>query len=187
MVASSTHGVCLPNISTLLEGPMSCFATDFVEVWWWWTNSLSSAFSINEAQEMADKPCAWTAWLPGGHGKAKCWFQLLKKCLKRESNPRLPVCRASMLTIRPWCACGAVTTCVWSAYGLCPSHFDCLCWEGIQLTRMNCVRGSALAFCSGGRWFNSCLWWTYSMPMHEQRQPMVDRQSDRRLRPGDST
>jgi len=59
-----------------------------------------------------------------------------------------------MLTIRPWMvswvrlmhACGAVTTCVWSAYGLCPSHFDCLCREGIQLTRMNGIRARALFF-----------------------------------------
>ena len=43
-------------------------------------------------------------------------------------------------------ACGAVATCVWLAYGLRPSHFDCLCWEGIQLTCMNGVRGSALVF-----------------------------------------
>ena len=43
-------------------------------------------------------------------------------------------------------ACSAVATCVWSAYSLCPSHIDCLCWEGIQLSRMNGVRGNALVF-----------------------------------------
>jgi len=71
-------------------------------------------------------------WWPPG---ANCWFQLLKKCLKRESNPSSPVFQASMQTIRPWMvgwvglirACGAAATCVWSAYSLHPSHFDCLC------------------------------------------------------------
>jgi len=96
----------------------------------------------------------------------------MKKCLKRESNPRSPVCQASMLTIRPWMvgwgglmrACSTVATCVWSAYGLRPSHFNCLCQEGIQLTRMNGVRDSVLAFCSGGHGLDSRLWWPYSMP-----------------------
>ena len=57
--------VCLPNVSTLLQGPPSCFATDFVEVWWWWTNSLSTIFSINEAPEMVDKLCGQTVWSVG--------------------------------------------------------------------------------------------------------------------------
>ena len=59
-----------------------------------------------------------------------------------------------MLTIRPWMvgwvglirACDAAATCVWSAYSLRPSHFDCLCREGIQLTRMIGVRASVLVF-----------------------------------------
>ena len=62
----------------------------------------------------------------GGLGKAKCLFEFLKKCLKRESNPSSTVCWASMLNVRPWMvrwvgliwACGAAATCVWSAYGL---------------------------------------------------------------------
>ena len=45
-------------------------------------------------------------------------------CLKRESNPSSPVCRASTLNIMPWLlgwvglirACGAAATCVWSAW-----------------------------------------------------------------------
>ena len=43
-------------------------------------------------------------------------------------------------------ACGAVATCVWSAYSLRPSHFVCLRGEGIQLTRMNGVRASVFVF-----------------------------------------
>ena len=128
---------------------------------------------------------------PGGPGKAKCWYKFMKNCLKRESIPKSPVCQASMLTIRPWMlccgglmrSCGAVATCVWSAYGLRTSRFDCLRREGIQLTRMNGVRASALAFCSGGCRFDFRLWWPYNMPTRTQRQLMVDGQSGHRLRP----
>ena len=75
-----------------------------------------------------------TVFPPGGPCQAKCWFEFLKKCLMRELNPRSPVCHAPMLIIRPWMvswvglilACRAAATCVWLAYGLCPSHFDCL-------------------------------------------------------------
>ena len=107
-------------------------------------------------------------------------------CVKRgKSNWRSPVCQASKLTIRPWMlgwgglmgACGTVATCVWSAYGLHPSHFNCLCREGIKLTHMNGIRATTLAFCSGGCRLDSCQWWPYSMPTGAQRQPMVDRQS----------
>ena len=35
------------------------------------------------------------------------------------------------------CACGASATCVWPAYGLRPSHFNCLCREGSQVTPMD--------------------------------------------------
>jgi len=58
-----------------------------------------------------------------GPGKAKFCFEFLNKCLKRESNLSSPVCRASMLTVRPWMvgwvglmrACSAVAPCVWLA------------------------------------------------------------------------
>ena len=33
--------------------------------------------------------------------------------------------------------CSAVATCVWLAYGLRPSHFDCLCQECSQVTPMD--------------------------------------------------
>ena len=74
-------------------------------------------------------------------------------------------------------ACSDVATCVWPAYDLRPSHFDCLRREGIQLTCMNGIRASTLAFLSGGRAVQSpprggqtvcpCeykddLWWTDS-------------------------
>ena len=79
-----------------------------------------------------------TVFPPKGPCKAKCWFESLKKRLMRESNPWSPFYRSSMLTIRPWRfgwvglirACGEAACCVWMAYGLCPSHFDCLRWEG---------------------------------------------------------
>ena len=55
-------------------------------------------------------------------------------------------------------ACGAAATCVWSAYGLCPSHFDCLRREWSDLTRMEHARGKAHAWgkahAHGCRWSN---------------------------------
>jgi len=73
--------------------------------------------------------------------------------------------------------CGTVATCVWQAYGLRPSHFDCLCLEGIQLTRMNGVRASTLAFLTRGCAFDSSPeWWSDCLSMGMQRLPMVDRQ-----------
>ena len=79
--------------------------------------------------------------------------------------------------VRLMCACSAVTTCVWYAYGLLPSHFDCLPREGIKLTCMNGVRASALVFLSGGCVFKpprggqtvcpcalkDTLWWMNSL------------------------
>ena len=47
-------------------------------------------------------------------------------------------------------ACGAAATCVWSAYGLSPSHFDCLHREWSDLTRMVHARGKAHALLAGG-------------------------------------
>ena len=38
-------------------------------------------------------------------------------------------------------AYSAAATCVWLAYGLRPSHFDCLRWGGSKLTRMDSARG----------------------------------------------
>jgi len=49
-------------------------------------------------------------------------------------------------------ACGAAATCVWSAYGLRPSHFDCLRQEWSDLTRMEHAWGKAHA--RGRRWSN---------------------------------
>jgi len=115
----------------------------------------------------------WPAW---GPCKAKCWFKFLKKCLKRDSNLSSPVCRASTLAIRQWMlgwvglirACGAAATCVWSAYALRPSHFDCLRREWSDLTHMVHARGKAHALLAGGsrvwpagsiRWVALASWW----------------------------
>ena len=93
----------------------------------------------------------------------------MKKCLKKESNPRLPLCRVPMLTNRPWMvgwvglmhACGAVATCVWPAYGLHPSHFDCLRREWSKLTCMDSAMGKVLVFWSSGCVFESVPWWMF--------------------------
>ena len=85
---------------------------------------------------------------PGGPCKAKCWFEFCLKCLKRELNTWSPVFRASMLTIRPWRlswvglirAWGIAACCVWTAYSLRPSRFDCLRREGSQLACMDGAR-----------------------------------------------
>jgi len=110
---------------------------------------------------------------------SKVWFEIRKKCLKRESNPRSLVCRACTLTNRPWMlgwvglmwACGAVATCVWLACGLRPSHFNCLRPEGSQLTHMNGARDSVLAFLSRGRKFDSHYQVTVSPPNCNSKPP----------------
>ena len=51
------------------------------------------------------------------------------------------------------CACSAAATCVWSAYSLCHSHFDCLCREWPDLTHMEHAWGKVHARgrrCSNG-------------------------------------
>jgi len=48
-------------------------------------------------------------------------------------------------------ACSAAATCVWSAYGLRPSHFDFLRREWSTLTRMEHAWGKAHALLTGGR------------------------------------
>jgi len=47
-------------------------------------------------------------------------------------------------------ACGAAACCVWSAYGLRPSHLDCLRREWSDLTRMEHPWGKAHALLAGG-------------------------------------
>ena len=54
-VVLSTHGLSTRSFS-LRDCPPSRFVTGFVEVWWWWVNRLTPRFSINEVQEMVDKP-----------------------------------------------------------------------------------------------------------------------------------
>ena len=111
-----------------------------------------------------------TVTTPGGPGKAKCWFEFLKKCLERESNPSSPVCRASMLTIRPWRFgwLGRANTvlrccCLLRLDGLPPSRFYCLRRE---VTRMDGARDKALVFfLSCGRTFDSVPWWSFC-PKH---------------------
>ena len=56
MVVFSTHGLTTRRFSpTRIDHP-NALSPVFVEVGWWWTNSLSTRFSINEAQKMLDKP-----------------------------------------------------------------------------------------------------------------------------------
>jgi hypothetical protein len=50
------------------------------------------------------------------------------------------------------CACGTAATSVWSAYGLRPSHFNCLRREWSDLTRMEHAWGKAHT--RGRRWSN---------------------------------
>ena len=96
------HGLTTSRIVHPPDCPPHKLSTGFVDVGRWWQ----------------------TVRPPGGPCKAKCWFQLLKKCLQRESNPSSPVYRVSMLTIRPWRigwvglirAFCAAACCVWQSW-----------------------------------------------------------------------
>jgi len=138
---------CPPDCSTCLDEPPYDLSTQ-------WTHHPMDSPPNGLSTGFVDVGRWWrTVWPPGGPCKAKYWFKFLKKCLKSVSNPSSPVCRASTLTIRPWMLgwvrlirlCGAAATCVWLAYSLRPSHFDCLHREWSKLTRMEHSRGKAHA------------------------------------------
>ena len=147
MVVLSTH-----SLSTRRPPPL--FTITLCNQFLWTLGGGGLTVGPLVFQSMNHRKCGTNRLPTRGPGKANFCFEFFLKCLKRESNLSSLVCQASMLTIRSWMAgwvglmraCGAVATCVWSAYGLPPSHFDCLRWEGIQLTHMNGVRASALVF-----------------------------------------
>ena len=119
--------------------------------------------------------------------RAKCWFELLKKCTKRGFKPEshgTPNVHANHLAMDDWL--GRANARLWRCCYLfgrptacTPSHFDCLCREGIQLARMNGVRGmvvllffypedASLNPAYGGRSVYPCmrkddLWWMNSL------------------------
>ena len=72
MVVFSTFGLTTQcfNLVARTTVPL-CYR--FVEVWWWWTNSLSTSYWIWWTFRLI------TVYPPGGDAKSKCWFKLCKK------------------------------------------------------------------------------------------------------------